>query len=87
MSRRPNPGILTPAERRVMEGIVQGKSYKQIALEAGIGKGTVKVQASTAFRRIGVSNLLNAVIQYFKMKRRRNNRIGNALWEPPDDKV
>jgi len=51
---------LSPALLRVLAGLKQGWSNKQIAAEMGISDKTVKVYMSTLYRKLGVNNRAQA---------------------------
>ncbi len=53
---------LTPRELQMLEGITQGKSNKQIALDFGITEPTVKLHVKTLYSKIGASNRTQAAI-------------------------
>ena len=45
---------LTPAEKRVVGQVADGKSRKEIALSQGVSDGTVKTQLSAIFDKTGM---------------------------------
>ncbi len=53
---------LTPAQRRVMDGVVEGRLNKQIAYEMGISEATVKAHLTSIFRKLGVTNRTQVVL-------------------------
>ena len=76
--RQPSParddaaGDLTLRQRRVLELLSQGLSNKQIARALGISEITVKAHVSSIFRKLGVTNRVQAVIE-----------AGRVLAKPP----
>jgi two-component system, LuxR family, response regulator FixJ len=52
---------LSPRERQVLEGVVQGRTHKQIAFDLGISKRTVEVHSAHMHNRLGVGSLAAAV--------------------------
>ncbi|MCC6556979.1 MAG: response regulator transcription factor [Polyangiaceae bacterium] len=54
---RPGLAILTPAQRRVAELLINsGFSRKEIASEMGISEGTVRTHMQNLYRRLGVQS-------------------------------
>jgi DNA-binding NarL/FixJ family response regulator len=53
---------LTPARRRVLELLVQGKSNREIAKDIGVAHGTVKLHVHAILRALGVSSRTQAVV-------------------------
>lgn len=53
---------LTPAQRRILMLVAQGKLNKQIAHEMTISEATVKAHMTAIFRRLGVTNRTQAVL-------------------------
>ncbi|MCB2077092.1 MAG: response regulator transcription factor [Novosphingobium sp.] len=53
---------LTPAQRRILSLVAQGKLNKQIAHEMEISEATVKAHMTAIFRRLGVFNRTQAVL-------------------------
>ncbi len=53
---------LTPAQRRVLLGLMRGGLNKQIAHEMQISEATVKAHVTAVFRKLGVKNRTQAVI-------------------------
>ena len=53
---------LTPAQRRVLDGLSDGLLNKQIAFEMGISQATVKAHLTAIFRKLGVGNRTQALI-------------------------
>jgi len=47
---------LTPRERSVVLGVVEGRTNRGIASDLGISEGTVKIHLHSVFRKLGVSN-------------------------------
>lgn len=52
---------LTPRERQVLVLITQGVSVKQIAEDAGLAEGTVKIYISNVLRKLGVQTRIEAL--------------------------
>lgn len=53
---------LTPAQRRVLDGLSEGLLNKQIAYEMGISQATVKAHMTAIFRKLGVGNRTQALL-------------------------
>lgn len=53
---------LTPAQRRVLDGLSGGLLNKQIAYEMGISQATVKAHMTAIFRKLGVNNRTQALL-------------------------
>jgi len=53
---------LTPAQRRILTLVAEGKLNKQIAHEMDISEATVKAHMTAIFRRLGVVNRTQAVL-------------------------
>lgn len=53
---------LTPRELQVLEGLTQGKSNKQIALDLEITEPTVKLHMKTLYRKVGAANRTQAAL-------------------------
>jgi len=53
---------LTPAQRRVLDGVSDGLLNKQIAFEMGISEATVKAHMTAIFRKLGVHNRTQALL-------------------------
>jgi DNA-binding NarL/FixJ family response regulator len=54
------PDTLTPAERRVLQAILDGKSRKQVARERNTSIRTVSNLINAAFRKLGVQSRIEA---------------------------
>ncbi|HSV90870.1 MAG TPA: LuxR C-terminal-related transcriptional regulator [Nitrospiraceae bacterium] len=52
----------TPHEERVLAGICQGKTNREIALELGRSEKTVKTHVTAIFRVLGVVNRTQAAL-------------------------
>ena len=48
---------LGPRERKVLEGIVDGKLHKQMAAELGVSERTIKVDRARVMKQLGVRSL------------------------------
>ncbi|MGR3464397.1 response regulator transcription factor [Limimaricola sp.] len=55
-------GLLTPRERQVLEGLTQGKSNKEIAIDRDIQEVTVKLHVKTLCRKLGARNRTHAAM-------------------------
>lgn len=55
-------GLLTPRERQVLEGLTQGKSNKEIAIDREIQEVTVKLHVKTLCRKLGARNRTHAAM-------------------------
>ncbi|NVK32319.1 MAG: response regulator transcription factor [Gammaproteobacteria bacterium] len=53
---------LTPAQRRILASICDGKLNKQIAYDMDIAESTVKAHVTAIFRKLGVQNRTQAVL-------------------------
>lgn len=53
---------LTPAQRRVLDGLSEGLLNKQIAYDMGISEATVKAHMTAIFRKLGVNNRTQALL-------------------------
>lgn len=53
---------LTPAQRRVLNGLADGLLNKQIAYDMGISEATVKAHMTAIFRKLGVNNRTQALL-------------------------
>ena len=59
-SSRPGERPLTSRQRQVLEGLVAGKSNKDIAQALNIAEGTVKLHLAGLFRLLGATNRAHA---------------------------
>lgn len=60
---RENPlDSLSPAQRRILDGLLRGLRNKQIAFEMGITEKTVKAYTTAMYRKLGVSSRTQAII-------------------------
>ena len=57
---RPEEQLLTSRQRQVLEGLVAGKSNKEIAQALNIAEGTVKMHLAALFRVLGATNRAHA---------------------------
>jgi DNA-binding NarL/FixJ family response regulator len=55
---------LTPAQKRVINGLSEGFLNKQIAYEMGISEATVKAHMTAIFRKLGANNRTQALLLY-----------------------
>ena len=55
---------LTPAQRRVINGLSDGLLNKQIAYEMGISEATVTAHMTAIFRKLGANNRTQALLLY-----------------------
>lgn len=55
---------LTPAQRRVLNGLAAGLLNKQIAYEMGISDATVKAHMTAIMRKLGATNRTQALLIY-----------------------
>ncbi len=55
--------LLTPREREVLEAMARGLSNREIALELGIGLGTVRVHGHAIMQKLEVGNRTQAVLK------------------------
>lgn len=53
---------LTPAQLRIVGGLKRGLLNKQIAFELGVTEHTVKAHMTAAFRKLGVTNRMQAMV-------------------------
>ena len=53
---------LTPAQLRIVDGLKRGLLNKQIAFELGVTEHTVKAHMTAAFRKLGVTNRMQAMV-------------------------
>lgn len=52
---------LTDGERQVVDGLVLGRSYKEIAADLGVSYKTVEARRAKAFKKLGVDNVVELV--------------------------
>jgi two-component system response regulator FixJ len=55
--RRPSLDLLSPREREVVAGLVDGLTNKQIGMLLGISHRTVEIHRARLMRKLAVSNL------------------------------
>lgn len=53
---------LSPAQARILAGVMRGRLNKQIAFELGVTEATVRAHMTAVFRKLGVVNRTQAVI-------------------------
>jgi len=46
--------VLTPRERQILEGLIQGNTTREIADSCGIGRQTVKNYVTVIYEKLGV---------------------------------
>lgn len=61
LASRASRGELSDRERQVLEGIVKGRSNKEIAHALGISENTVKVHTTRVFEKLGVADRMEAI--------------------------
>lgn len=61
--REPGPENLTPAELRVLSGLVQGLSNKEIARREGVSANAIKIHVKHIFAKLGVQNRTQAAMR------------------------
>ncbi|MBA6350087.1 MULTISPECIES: response regulator transcription factor [unclassified Colwellia] len=59
---------LTPRQQEVVNMMMKGHSNKKIALEIGIAEATIKMHATSIFKRLGVSNRTEAALMIQKLE-------------------
>lgn len=60
----PSEEALTPRETEILELLVQGALYKEIAAELGIGVETVRTHLRNIYRKLHVRTRTEAVVKY-----------------------
>jgi len=63
----PEFDTLSPREREVLSHLVQGKSYKMIGSEMGIGYDTVRAHIKGIYRKLKVSSISGAVAKAMRL--------------------
>ena len=63
---------LTPRERQVHDLIIQGCNRREVALELGISKETVRNHAQTIYRKTGTFNQLDLIMSHYDLPRWKN---------------
>ena len=58
----PMMDLLSQRERKVLEGLTQGKSNKEIARDLDLREPTVKLYVKTMLRKIGAKNRTQAAL-------------------------
>lgn len=61
MNEEPHLPQLTDREMQIIPGIVDGKSYREIALLLNIAESTVKIRLINIFDKLGISTRLELV--------------------------
>ena len=61
---------LTPRENRLMEHMAQGLPYKTIAEETGVSKSAVHHMTTNIFKKLGVTNKVDAIRKWKNNNRR-----------------
>lgn len=62
---------LTRREKQIVQGLIDGKRYKQIAYDLGLSECTIKVYVSRLYAKAGISDrleLMNAVYSTQSLK-------------------
>jgi putative nucleotidyltransferase with HDIG domain len=62
-TRPAEPSPLTRAQEQVLRGLAEGKVYKEIARDLGLSTSTVRSHCHGAYRRLGVADRSQAVLQ------------------------
>lgn len=62
-----NQVTLTPRERQVLNGLAQGRSYRQIAESLELMASTVGTYVNSLYRKLGVNNKYTAVLTAVKL--------------------
>ena len=75
---RPEEQLLTSRQRQVLEGLVEGKSNKEIAQALNIAEGTVKLHLAGLFRLLGADNRAHAAALGKQLTDRQGDRRYNA---------
>jgi two-component system, NarL family, nitrate/nitrite response regulator NarL len=57
---------LTPREKTIVQGLVQGKANKELAHDLGLTCGTVRVLMYRMFRKFNVQSRTQLVVKAFK---------------------
>jgi DNA-binding NarL/FixJ family response regulator len=57
---------ITPREQEIIQGLLTGKPYKQLAFEVGLTEGSLKVCATGIYRKLGVQSRLEFVVAQFQ---------------------
>ena len=65
----PLPACLTPAERRVVQALVEGKSYRAIARERGVSAHTVAGQLAATYRKLEVQSRMGLFVALRRLAR------------------
>lgn len=58
---------LSPAERRVYDGLIDGKAAVEIARELWVSEHTVRSQIKSIKLKLGVSTQTMAIVMYYKL--------------------
>ena len=74
---------LSAQERRVVAGVAEGKTNKQISLELGLAESTVKHYIANAMHKARVDNRVSLAVWWrdyslSKGQRERSDRIGQG---------
>ena len=66
---------LTPKEELIFRLVAQGKSSKVIARELGTSDGTVKNQTMGLFRKLGVTNRVEAALAWYGIRPGKDDAV------------
>ena len=61
LNSQPEQKALSSRQREVLEGLIEGKSNKEIARALNVAEGTVKIHLAALFRVLGATNRAHAV--------------------------
>jgi DNA-binding NarL/FixJ family response regulator len=64
---------LTQREHETIQLLMQGLANRQIAHTLGIAEHTVEKHLSNIYRKLNVTNRVNAVFAYFEVARQASN--------------
>jgi DNA-binding NarL/FixJ family response regulator len=59
---------LTPRERQLLNGILEGRTNREIAAALGLTEQTVKNQLTMLFQKVGVRNRLELALYALKYR-------------------
>ncbi len=64
--RKYQPSVLTPREKEIVNGLVNGLSYKMIAAEMGISIETVRHHIKSIYRKLHVNSKAEVISKSFR---------------------